>query len=80
MPEPVLHDLAHQPPVGPGLAGDLAGAVDAALSKRAAPDDDTKLIKRETLELVRAFYKIRQLRVRTNIVETIKSLGKLLKE
>ncbi|SEP49077.1 Helix-turn-helix [Rhodospirillales bacterium URHD0017] len=33
------------------------------------------LIKRETLELVRAYYKIREGRVRKRIFETVKALG-----
>lgn len=33
------------------------------------------LIKRETLELVRAYYKIRQPKVRKRIFETVKALG-----
>lgn len=63
-----------------GKADDVAEAARRsrrkATSKRATPDnDDSKLIKRETLELVRAFYKIRKLGVRKNIVATIKSLS-----
>ena len=33
------------------------------------------MIKRETLELVRAYYKIREARVRKRIFETVKALG-----
>jgi len=33
------------------------------------------LVKRETLELVRAYYKIRETRVRKRIFETVKALG-----
>ena len=37
--------------------------------------DKDALIKRETLELVRAYYKIREGRVRKRIYETIKAVG-----
>ena len=37
--------------------------------------DKDPLIKRETLELVRAYYKIRESRVRKRIYETIKAVG-----
>ena len=37
--------------------------------------DKDPLIKRETLELVRAYYKIREGRVRKRIYETIKAVG-----
>ena len=37
--------------------------------------DKDPLIKRETLELVRAYYKIREPRVRTRIFETVKAVG-----
>lgn len=42
------------------------------------PFDDAQnpLAKRETLELVRAYYKIREPRVRKNIFEMVKALGK----
>ena len=33
------------------------------------------MIKRETLELVRAYYKIREGRVRKQIFETVKAVG-----
>lgn len=33
------------------------------------------MIKRETLELVRAYYKIREPRVRKRLFETVKALG-----
>jgi transcriptional regulator with XRE-family HTH domain len=43
----------------------------------ATPFDRTKdpLIKRETLELVRAYYKIRETRVRKRIFELVKTVG-----
>ncbi len=37
--------------------------------------DKDPLIKRETLELVRAYYKIREPRVRKRIFETVKAVG-----
>ncbi|CAN5901084.1 hypothetical protein BH11PSE3_BH11PSE3_25590 [soil metagenome] len=37
--------------------------------------DKDPLIKRETLELVRAYYKIREERVRRNIFEMVKAVG-----
>ena len=37
--------------------------------------DKDPLIKRETLELVRAYYKIREARVRKRIFETVKAVG-----
>ena len=37
--------------------------------------DKDPLIKRETLELVRAYYKIRETRVRKRIFETVKAVG-----
>jgi hypothetical protein len=36
---------------------------------------DVKLIKRETLELVRAYYKIREGRVRKRIFAMVKAVG-----
>ena len=37
--------------------------------------DASPLIKRETLELVRAYYKIREPRVRKRLFETVKAIG-----
>jgi hypothetical protein len=43
----------------------------------ATPSEQEKdpLIKRETLELVRAYYKIRESRVRAHIFEMVKAVG-----
>lgn len=38
-------------------------------------NDKDPLVRRETMELVRAYYKIRQLRVRKRIYEMIKAVG-----
>lgn len=47
------------------------------LSEAAAPFEQEKdpLIRRETLELVRAYYKVRESRVRKRIADLVKSLG-----
>jgi transcriptional regulator with XRE-family HTH domain len=53
-------------PMGRGGKGEVAPASDT---------EKDPLIKRETLELVRAYYKIRETRVRKRIFETVKALG-----
>ena len=47
------------------------------LGEAASPFEDEKdpMIKRETLELVRAYYKITDARVRKRIFETVKAVG-----
>jgi transcriptional regulator with XRE-family HTH domain len=61
--------LAGRPMSGRGRKGGFGEA--------ATPFEQEKdpLIKRETLELVRAYYKIRDIQVRKRIFETVKSLG-----
>jgi transcriptional regulator with XRE-family HTH domain len=46
-----------------------------ALSGRPIEQEKDPLIKRETLELVRAYYKIREARVRKRIFEMVKAVG-----
>lgn len=61
--------LAGRPMSGRGRKGGFGEA--------ATPFEQEKdpLIKRETLELVRAYYKIREARVRKNIFEMVKAVG-----
>jgi transcriptional regulator with XRE-family HTH domain len=56
----------------PGL-----GRTGKSARKAGTPFEPAKdpLVKRETLELVRAYYKIREPRVRKRIFETVKALG-----
>jgi len=58
------------------VAGHLEGRGKSA-RKEATPFEHERdpLIKRETLELVRAYYKIREPKVRKRIFETVKALG-----
>jgi transcriptional regulator with XRE-family HTH domain len=60
--------LAGRPMSGPGRKG---------FGEAATPFEQEKdpLIKRETLELVRAYYKIRESRVRKRIFEMVKAVG-----
>jgi transcriptional regulator with XRE-family HTH domain len=60
--------LAGRPMSGRGRKG--FGEVGTPFEQEKDP-----LIKRETLELVRAYYKIREPRVRKRIFETVKALG-----
>jgi len=60
----------------------LSGRPMAGRSRKAFGEAETRfelekdpLIKRETLELVRAYYKIREARVRKRIFEMIKAVG-----
>ena len=60
----------------------LAGRVAARSSRKGLAEAGTPfeqekdpLIKRETLELVRAYYKIREVRVRKRIFEMVKAVG-----
>ncbi len=62
------HALAGQPK--PGRGGKGFGEAGTPFA-----EDKDPLIKRETLELVRAYYKIREGRVRRRIFETIKAVG-----
>ena len=58
------------------LAGRPAGGRGGkGFGEAATPFEQDPLIKRETLELVRAYYKIRQERVRKNIFEMVKAVG-----
>jgi transcriptional regulator with XRE-family HTH domain len=60
--------LAGRPMSGRGKKG--FGEAGTPFAKEKDP-----LIKRETLELVRAYYKIREPRVRTRIFEMVKAVG-----
>jgi hypothetical protein len=55
----------------------MSGAAARALRRGGTPFEQEKdpLIKRETLELVRAYYKIRESRVRKRIFEMVKAVG-----
>jgi transcriptional regulator with XRE-family HTH domain len=60
------------------LAGrPMSGRGRKSFGEAATPFEKEKdpLIKRETLELVRAYYKIRETRVRKNIYEMVKAVG-----
>lgn len=60
------------------LAGrSMSGRGRKGFGEAGTPFDQDKdpLIKRETLELVRAYYKIREVRVRKRIFETVKAVG-----
>ena len=58
------------------VAGHLGGRGKSA-REEATPFEHERdpLIKRETLELVRAYYKIRESKVRKRLFETVKALG-----
>jgi transcriptional regulator with XRE-family HTH domain len=58
-------------------AGTLSSRTRKGYGEAATPFADEKdpLIKRETLELVRAYYKIREGRVRKRIFEMVKAVG-----
>jgi transcriptional regulator with XRE-family HTH domain len=60
--------LSSRPPSGRGRNG---------FAEPATPVEQTKdpLVKRETLELVRAYYKVREGSLRTRIFEMIKAVG-----
>lgn len=57
------------------VAGTQTSAVDPAEARGQAYEADT-LAKRETLELVRAYYRIRSPKVRKRVFELAKALGK----
>ena len=60
------------------LAGrPMSGRGRKGFGEAGTPFDQDKdpLIKQETLELVRAYYKIREVRVRKRIFETVKAVG-----
>ena len=56
-------------------AGRCRGAAARASARLARQQEKNPLIKRETLELVRAYYKIREGRVRKRIFEMVKAVG-----
>jgi len=73
---PVSHFFEEMP--SNALAGrPMSGRGRKVFGEAGTPFEQEKdpLIKRETLELVRAYYKIREARVRKRIFETVKAVG-----
>jgi transcriptional regulator with XRE-family HTH domain len=73
---PVSHFFEEMP--ANALSGrPMSGRGRKSFAETATPFEEEKdpLIKRETLELVRAYYKIREARVRRRIFEMVKALG-----
>ena len=73
---PVSHFFEDMP--SNALAGrPMSGRGRKGFGEAGTPFEQEKdpLIKRETLELVRAYYKIREARVRKRIFETVKAVG-----
>ena len=59
------------------LAGrPMSGRSRKGFGEPASPFEKDPLVKRETLELVRAYYKIRESRVRTRIYEMVKAIAR----
>jgi hypothetical protein len=73
---PVSHFFEEMP--ANALSGrPMSGRGRKSFSEAGTPFEQGKdpLIKRETLELVRAYYKIREARVRKRIFEMVKAVG-----
>jgi len=72
-----LHDIAQILDVPPGyFFEEITGVKLSSASQSPRAADSDPLSKRETLELVRAYYRIADPRVRHEIVALMRSLGK----
>jgi transcriptional regulator with XRE-family HTH domain len=72
-----LHDISEILDVPPGyFFEEITGAKKSGQSRSSRPTPADPLNKRETLELVRAYYRITDPSVRREITSLIRSLGK----